>query len=690
MYRPPFASVFVAALGLLAGGPAGAAGEVPDFGFPLGFSVEKMDRSADPRRDFTRYAAGRWADALQIPADTVRISGLDLMSRRTDVRLRDTVEAAARAAAEAPRGSPTQQVGDLYAAGMDVERLGALGATPLQPVFERIGRITDRRGAAEEMARLTLLTNDIVVLGAGVTPDVHDRSKYVVIVGDGPLLLPNFEDYLKPESEPYRQAYLAYVGSTLALAGVPAAEAEAFAAKSLAMDVRIARVRQPLVEQQDPDKRFVGMRYDALKALTPAFDWDAHLAVLGLAPPQEVTAVEVRALAERNAILAELPLDDLKMLLKWEYLRQSLGGLSPAFQAQTLAFLRAFYGPSFELPPRSKQVFDTIAENVGHPLSRLYVEREFSPASRRAVEDMVGRVRAEFRARLQRNTWLAPATRAQAVAKLDKVVITVGYPDSWIDYGPVDVRAGDWFGSLQRINEFLARRQLARYGGPIREDGFSLPRETLPVVINAGYSPTRNAIEIPAAFLQPPIYDPAADAAVNYCAIGAVIGHELTHGFDSGGRRFDGEGRARNWWLPADAQRFTRETRKLVRQADAYQVLPGLHANGALAVTENLADVGGIAFAYAALQKHLRAHPQENRPIDGLTPPQRCFIAWAQLWADKSREGFLRQVTASDAHPPGAYRAYSASQHEPGFYKAFGIRRGDPMWLAPRDRVSIW
>jgi predicted metalloendopeptidase len=649
-----------------------------------------MDKSADPRKDFTRYAAGKWYDAMEIPADTVRISGIDLMSKRTDVAVRQIVEAAAQKAVSAPKGSPTQQIGDLFTAGMDETHLKALGNQPLQPVFERIKVISDKKGLVAEIAHLAQLTNDNFVLGAGVTPGIRDRSKYIVIVGDGELVLPNFEDYLKPESAKYRDAYLKFVTEMMVMAGFSEAEAKAFAPKALAIETRIAKVRQPLVEHNDPDKRFVEMPYAKLKALTPAFDWDTYFATIGLAPPTEVTAIEVKAMAERSAILGELPLADMKTFLAWEYLRKSLGGLSTDFNQPGLELTRAFYGSGFELPPRSKQVLGQIATKIGHPLAHLYVDKSFSADSRKAVEDMVGRVRKEFRSRLERNTWLTAATRQHALKKLDKVKITVGYPDKWIDYSTVDVRQGDYFGSLERIAEFLSKRDMARYGGPIQEDEFADPRGTLPTVINAGYNPMRNSIEIPAAFLQAPIYDPSGDAAINFCGIGAVIGHELTHGFDSGGRLYDEIGRARNWWVKADEARFVTQAEKLVKQANAYEVLPGLHANGALAVTENLADVGGIGFAYGALQKYLKAHPKENKPIDGLTPTQRCFIAWGQIWSDKARDGFLRQVTTTDPHPPGGYRAYSASQHEPGFYKAFGIRQGDRMWLPPSDRVKIW
>ncbi|MBP8154884.1 MAG: M13 family metallopeptidase [Nitrospira sp.] len=683
-------NTIVVALATAFAAAAVSAQEAPTFGYPVGFSVSKMDTSVSPRKDFTRYAAGKWYDAMEIPADQKGVSGLSLISKRTDVLLGQLVEEATRKAASAPKGSPTQQVGDLYAAGMDEARLKALGNALLQPVFQRIRAISDKQQLPSEIARLQLATNDTIMLGGAVTPGIRDKSKYIFVVSDSSLLLSNFEDYYKPEAARYREAYLKNVTDTLVFAGFNISESRAFADKALAIETRIAKVRQPLLDQNEPDKRYLLMRYEELKALTPAFDWDAYFATIGLTPPTEVTAVETKAMAERSAILSELSLDDLKMLLMWEYLRRVTGGLSPDFNEPKLALSRTYFGDSFALPTRSKQVLDTIAGTIGHPMARLFVEKNFSAESKRAVEDMVGRVHAEFRSRLAKNTWLTKATRQQALYKLDKVKISVGYPEKWIDYSAVDIRPGEYFGDLERISEFLAQRNLARWGGPVAEDEFANPSETLPTLINAGYDPLRNAIEIPAAFLQPPIYDPKGDPATNFCAIGAVIGHEITHGFDSGGRHYDEIGRARNWWVKTDEVKFNKETQKLVRQSSNYQVLPGLQANGELTVTENLADVGGIAFAYGALTKYLKAHPEEDTSIDGLSQAQRCFIAWGQVWSDKIREGFLRQITATNPHAAGQYRAYAAAQHEPGFYAAFGIRPGDPMWLAPKDRARIW
>jgi predicted metalloendopeptidase len=451
----------------------------------------------------------------------------------------------------------------------------------------------------------------------------------------------------------------------------------------------VAKKKLTPLERRDPAKRFVPMSYADLKRLMSSVDLDAYFRSMGLPTGGEIVVVEVEALRERNATVAECSSEQTRAYIQFELLRRMAPYLTPAFDAPDAAFSVVLYGKDVT-PPREKQVAEATPGLLGHPLSQLYVAKYLTPESRREVEAMVARVKAQFRARIARNGWLSPETRAQALAKLDKTEIRVGYPSKWIDYTGVVVRRDDYVGNAMRLNEFLVRRELAKLGKPVELDQFAVPNTTLPIVINAGYDPSWNGIEIPAAFLQPPFYDAKADPAVNFCTMGAVIGHELTHGFDSSGRLYDVTGNVRDWWTQADAKRFADETAKLAKQADAFEILPGLRLNGALEVTENLADVGGVAFGYAALQEHLREHPEANRTLDGFTPPQRCFLAWAQLWADKMNEGVMRQLLPVDGHPPGVYRMAAPSQHEKGFYDAFGIRAGDRMWLDASDRVTIW
>jgi putative endopeptidase len=659
-----------------------------NFGFPLGFSPEKMDTTADPRKDFRRYAAGRWLDAAKLPADSVRTSSLDIQIKLVELQVVELLDDAQRNSLTAPKGSPLQQVGDFYASGMDEKRLSELGVRPLQPELDRLGAIKDKKSLTEALARLYLLTNDQLLLGLQVGSDPKDRTRNLVAIGDGDLPM-GLDNYLKPENKPIRDAHVKQITDSLVIAGSAPEAAAAMAAKVLAMDTRVAAKKLTPVEMRDPAKLYTRMSYAELKKLLSNIDVDLLYSTLGLPTGGEVVVVNANAVRERNAMLKDLPLADTNAYLHWELLRRSSAYLTPAFLGPAKDFSNAVYG-NVEFPSRNRMVGSNVPAKLGHPLGQVYVAKYFTPENKRDAEDLVQRIRTEFRGRVENNTWLEPKTRTAALKKLDATKIVVGYPENWIDYSSVDIRRDDYLGNAMRSNEFKARRDLAKLGKPVVPDAFDDPTATLPTVVNAAYSTGRNGIEIPAAFLQAPFFDAKGDPASNYCALGAVIGHEITHGFDSQGRLYDDKGNVRNWWTDADTQRFVAEARKLVSQADAVEVLPGLHINGQLAVGENLADVGGVSLGHAALKKYLRAHPEKNQRIDGLSQDQRCFLTWAQVWADKSNEGWLKQILPTDPHPPGVYRMLAPSQHEATFYEAFGIRKGDPMWLDESLRVRIW
>jgi predicted metalloendopeptidase len=660
-----------------------------NFGFPLAFDPSKMDTSVDPRQDFARYAAGRWLDVATIPGDSPYVSGIVLMTKRVERQVNDLLADAASRSSAAGKGTPLQQVGDVYTGGMDVERLGKLGAVPLMPEWERIAKIDGPKSLASAFARLELITNMPVVIGASVGTDLEDPTRYSVVVADGDLPLPALEHYLAPELAPVREAYLKVIADSLALAGVPPAEAKVRAAKVLQMETRIAGKKLTPVQKRDVRAAVTRMPYTELKAALPHTDLDTLFTALGLPTSGDVLVADIGAIRERDAMLGAYPLEDTKAYLQWEALRLTSAYLTPKFIDVQADLTRALTGQT-DAPKRQLVVAQAISGGLGHALGQLYVARYFPAQSRKDAEEVVGNVRAQFRKRLEQNEWLTASTRAYAIEKLDKMNIVVGYPEKWIDTSTVDIRRDDYFGNMLRLNEFASRRALARLGKPVSEDAFADTKHTLPTVVNAAYSPDRNGIEIPAAFLQPPFYDPKADVAVNYCTLGAVIGHEITHGFDSMGRLFDANGALRDWWGPADGQAFIERSRNLVEQANAFEVLPGVRLNGELSSGENLADVGGVMLGYEALQAYLQAHPDENRKIDGFTPQQRCFLAWAQNWADKMHPDLLRTLAASDPHPPGRYRMIAPSRNLQGFYDAFSVRPGDAMWIDPAKRVDIW
>jgi predicted metalloendopeptidase len=631
--------------------------------------------------------AGKWFDAAVIPGDTVRVSGMDILARQVERQVGVIVAEAAAASATAAKGTALQQVGDYYASGMDTARLASLGVTPITAELDAI-LVDSPTAIARTLAHLLTVLNEPVMAAVLVSADMSDRTRYAVFIGDAELPM-GLDNYLKPETAPIRKAYTEMIAAKLAIAGSSAADASRIAAKVVEIETRVARKKLTPVQMANPNVRFVRMPFAKAQAMLSHIDLPAYLAALGLPPQNDVIVMNAAALAERNAMLGELPASDTRDYLRWELLRFTSAYLSPAFLEPSMAFSRAIYG-TIDTPPREKLVSGDVSKRLGHPVSQLYVGKHFPAASKAAATALIGEVRSTFRARLEANTWLSPATRAQAIEKLDKMVILVGYPDRWIDSSSVDIRRDDYMGNVFRLNAWSSRRELARFGKPITYDDFADSGSTQPIDINAAYNPGRNNIQIPAAFLQQPFYDPKADAAVNYCTLGAVIGHEITHGFDSSGRLYDGAGNVRSWWTDADGQAFAAQAQKLVAQGNAFQVLPGLTVNGALSVGENLADVGGLSLAYEALTAHLAQHPDAAKPIGGFTPQQRCFLAWGQAWADKGNEGWLRQVTPTDPHPPGIYRLLAPAQHEKGFFEAFGIKSGDPSWRAEKDRVAIW
>jgi predicted metalloendopeptidase len=670
-----------------------AAGQPHDvydnFGFPLTFDASKMDLGADPRQDFRRYAAGKWLDKATLPADLGNLDAVNLVIKQVDRQVATLLVDAAAASAKAKKGTPLQQVGDLYAAGMDVARLRALGAKPLQPTWDRIAKIDGRKALAEELAQLNFLTGHPVFVDISVATDIRNPTRYVVQATDPVLMLPAREDYLAADMAAVRAAQLKTIADSLVMAGVPAPQAQARAAKVLAIETRIARKKLTEEQALDFNAAYSTRPYAEIRSALANLDLDAYFKALGLPTGVDLLVTEIEALKERNAVLGDYPLADIKDYLQWETLRLMSPHLSPAFVDARAPLTRALTGTS-EAPKRETLVADAVARGVGHSLGRLYVERYFSAQSRAAAEAVVSNVRAEFRQRLEQNTWLTAQTKRNALQKFDRIKIVVGYPEKWIDYSTVDVRRDDYFGSATRLNEFAMRRALARLGTPPAPDAFSDPENSLPTKVNAGYSPDRNGIEIPAAILQPPFYDPKADPAVNYCSIGAVIGHELTHSLDWMGRLFDANGALRDWWTPADVAAFDARSKNLVAQGHAYEVVPGTFLNGSLSAGENLADLGGVMLGYRALQTHLKANPQDDRKVDGFTPQQRCFLAWAQLWASKTRPELLRTYAATDPHPPGSYRMIAPARNHPGFYDAFGFRPGDKMWIEPKDRVEMW
>lgn len=655
----------------------------------LSFSIQNMDTTASPASAFYRYASGKWQDQAVRPPDRASIGLFDFMSKRLAAQLRQIINKATVDAATAPKGSPTQQVGDFYRSYMDFAAIDAAGMKPLEAEFAAIDAISGNRDLARYLGHYLAVAGTPLIAAVVPSQDQRDSNKLVLYAVSGDLLLPYEPLYAQPAGSPLDQALRANLRDVLLAAGYAPAEAERQSNLAADLERELHAGQMSPVERTDPRKSYIPTTVDDLRKELPELDMADIAAGTGLTLPQTLIKHEPHYFGDLSAILKRRPLQDFKDYLKIRLIAKFKPFLGTRFDASTEAQAKLVYGIS-AMPPRDEQAQGALQLNLGQPLSQLYVQTWFTPETRAKASDMVGRVRAAFIARLKTRTWLTEETRKAAVDKLEKLTFKVGYPEDWIDYSAVDIRPDDIVGNVMRLTAFDVERSIAKIGKPYSHEAFADSRHTLPIIINAAYDSQINGFEVPAAILQPAAFEPDRDAAVNFCRLGAVIGHEMTHGFDSQGRLFDASGNMRDWWTAKDADAFLKEAAKLVEQGNNYELKPGLKANGALNVTENMADVGGINFAYDALMDYLREHPEENVPIDGLSPAQRCFLSWSQLWATKQTDQSLADQVLSDPHAPNAYRAVAPLKHVDAFYEAFGIKAGDAEWLAPEKRVHAW
>ena len=655
----------------------------------LGFAVANMDPSVNPAHDFYRFAAGGWLDQTAIPDTEGRVDGFIGLHRQVNQQILDLLQAAAANSATAPRGSVEQQVGDFFASAMDTARLDALGIAPLQPEFERIDAMATLEELAATLVHLMTITGSAILLVPFVFADRKQSDLNSLGIYPGELSLGTRDLYLTEAYAPLRAAFLEHVARMLQLAGATAGEAAQQAQVIVEMETALASAKLSPVEAANPAATYNPMSVADLQALAPHFDLATFFAQLGLTTEQVVVVAEPRFVQAFETLLVERPIVDFRVYLRWRLLNGMSQYLSPAIAEADLDFFVKTLQGTPALLPREQRVASHLQNSFGHPVAQLYVKAHFSPETRAQVTDLVGRIKAQFRKRLTTNRWLDESTRAFALDKLARMEIRVGYPDNWIDYSDVKIRRDDYLGNVMRLNRFDMTRNLAKAGQPVVNDEFAIPNATLPTTINAAYQPAANKIEMCAAFLQPPFFFPDLDAAVNYGTLGAIIGHEMTHGFDSMGRHFDAAGNLIDWWTANDSEEFEAFTNKLVAQYDRYEALPGVPVNGKLTVTENTADLGGVTLAFHALQEVL-AEQAAPGLLDGYSPDERFFIAWAQLWMSKVRPEVLQLLISSDPHPPSAVRATGPLVNLDAFFAAFAIQPGDAMWRDKDERIEIW
>ena len=657
---------------------------------PVGLDLAGIDHSVKPGDNFFRYANGQWLKTAQIPADR---SSTGTFLKVFEHAEKNTAELIRSAGAGHPAaGSNARKIADYYAAWMDTATIEQHGLAPLKPELAQIDAIASRTDLARVLGSRLRADVDPInatnfqtqnLFGLFVTQGLEDPSRNVAYLLQGGLGMPSRDYYLS--SDPHmlaaRNKYLTYIGALLKQAGIAGAEAKAKTV--LDLETRIARAQTDLLDSQDIHKANNLWRMADFAQKAPGLDWANYFKAAGLDGQQQIDAWQPKAVTGLSALTASEPLQAWKDLLVFHTINQSAGLLPKAYADLSFDFYGHTLQGTPQQQPRWKRAVGATSNDLGDAVGQLYVKHYFPASSKAEIEQLVKNLIAAFADRIDTLSWMTPATREKAKAKLATVRVGVGYPDTWRDYAALDIHAGDALGNHLRAGKFEYEHQRAKLGQRVDKNEWWMTPQT----VNAVNLPLQNALNFPAAILQPPFFDPNADAAANYGAIGSVIGHEISHSFDNMGAEFDAEGRLANWWTPEDLAHFKAAGQQLAHQFDQYEALPGLHVNGELTLGENIADVSGLTIAYLAYQKSLGGKPAPV--IDGLTGDQRFFLAFGQAWRGKIRDAALRQRLATDVHAPGDFRAETVRNLDQ-WYPAFEVKPGEKLYLAPKDRVKIW
>ena len=648
-----------------------------------GLELDHLDASVRPCDDFFRFANGKWLERTKIPDEEATYGGfLEVRDRNLEV-LKKVAEDAARAGAA--MGTVEQKVGDSWASGMDEAAIEAAGTAPLQPELALVDSLTDRAQLAALLARLQRGRSGAGFLVA-VRQDPGDSTKNILWFQQGGLGLPDRDYYLKDDarSREIRARYVGHVTRMLGLLGDTEDDARYGAATVMTIETRLARASMTRVEQRDPYKTYNKMNIAQLAERAPGFDWRTYLGTLG-ADVEEVNVRQPAFIAELANALADVPLEQLRTYLRWHLVLGAASALPKRFVDEHFDFhLKELQGVK-EQRPRWKRILESMDGSIGEELGQLYVKAAFSPEAKRRVLELVEDIRAALRERIRGLEWMGEQTKAQAMRKLDAFAVKMAYPDQWRDHSALEVVRGEHLRNVFRAREWRLQRDLAKLGKPVdRLEWFMSPQ-----TVNAYYNPLMNEIVFPAGILQPPFFDPEADDAVNYGAIGMVIGHEMSHGFDDAGSRYDAEGNLKEWWTPDDRKEYESRTDLIVKQYEGYEPLPGQKINGKLTLGENIGDIGGIKIAWAAFQRMLE---RKGRPakVDGYTAEQRFFLGLAQSWRNKIRDEALRVRLNIDPHSPSVYRVLGPLSNMPEFHAAFGCGDGSPMIRPVEARPTIW
>ncbi|CAM2069953.1 M13 family metallopeptidase [Sulfidibacter corallicola] len=649
-----------------------------------GIDPALFDKECKPCQDFYQYANGTWLQETEIPAEEGRYGMFNLVRDRNLAILQDILEEAAKKS-DHPRGSLKQLVGDFYSSGMDTKRLNKLGIEPLKPYLADVDALKSKADLTAFIANSHALGRDYV-FGFFGNSDFNDSKKQIAYTIQAGLGLPERDYYTKKDEESValREKYVAHVARMLQKIGYDAAAAKAGAKTVLAMETTLAEASLTAVELRNPATWYNYKTLAEADAATPNFSWTAYFKTLGLAETQGFSLAHPKFFAAMDKMLAERPLNDWKTYLKWHSVNGAADFLDDDTRQANFDFFKKTLRGVQAQKPRYKQVIEATNAALGESVGQLFVARAFPPEAKARMMTMIENLRGSLHKRLDRLDWMSEETRKLALVKVKSFKPKIGYPDRWRDQSDMKIRRDSFLANALAGIAHNRKYDLGKINKPTDNNEW----EMLPQVVNAYYNPLQNEIVFPAGILQPPFFDMEAHDADNYGAIGAVIGHELMHGFDDSGSQFDAEGNFKNWWTADDRQRFEARTAKLVEQYNQYEPIEGAHVNGQLTLGENIADLGGLIISFEALQGALASQPKVK--VEGFTPEQRFFLSWAQAWRGKYRDETLKLRLKTDPHSPGQYRANGPLTNMETFSKAFGCQKGDPMHRTAETRVVIW
>lgn len=646
-----------------------------------GIIKENMDLSIKPGDDFFNYVNGKWLAKTEIPADKSSYGGFSILRDEAQDDVMDIIRSSAEG--DFAAGSDEQKVGGLYRSYMDMENRNALGVTPLQPELERIAGIDSYDKLAAYFARSSKygLGTPFVI---GQYVDFKNPETYMIYSFQAGIGLPDREFYFKEDEAnvKIREAYVEHVAKMFDLAGL--GNGKSNADLIMAMESKLAAEHMKKEQTRNMVALYNKVMQKDLPELMPNFNWDVFLAEAQLSDLDGLVVTQLDYMRALDGIITSTSLDDWKVFLQWGLINASAGRLNAELDQQNFEFYSKVLRGVEEQLPQWRRAVGLVNGTVGEIIGKVYVKKHFPPEAKERMLELVDNLLKAYEISIKELDWMTEETKVQALDKLSKFTPKIGYPDKWRDYSLLTIDENDLFGNLQRSAEAQYQQMLEKQNGPVQKHEWAMNPQT----VNAYYNPPMNEIVFPAAILQPPFFNLEAEDAVNYGGIGAVIGHEIGHGFDDSGSTFDGDGVLRNWWTDADKSEFEARTAKLIAQYDSYEALEGLNVNGEFTLGENIGDLGGISIALKAY--HLSLEGKEAPVMDGFTGDQRVFLGFGQVWANKYRDEALRNQIETDPHSPSPFRANGSVRNVPEFYDAFDVAEGDKLYLAPEDRVKIW